>query len=94
VRVITTIICLALLQACQSSNPKYVQPIGGWCTVEYTVLKTGYVKDVKVIESYPGTYFDEACIKNASQNKHSPFLVNGQPIEKEGVRYKITYERD
>lgn len=66
--------------------------IEGYAIVEYTVTKLGTVKDPVVIESSPGTIFNNAAIKSALRYKYKPRVVDGKPIEVSGVRTKITFE--
>lgn len=66
--------------------------IEGYAIVEYTVTKLGTVKDPVVIESSPGTIFNNAAIKSALRYKYKPRVVDGKPIAVSGVRTKITFE--
>ncbi len=66
--------------------------IEGYAIVEYTVTKLGTIKDPVVIESSPGTIFNNAAIKSALRYKYKPRVVDGKPIEVSGVRTKITFE--
>ncbi|MEE8379443.1 MAG: TonB family protein [Gammaproteobacteria bacterium] len=66
--------------------------IEGYAIVEYTVTKQGTVKDPVVIESSPGTIFNNAAIKSALRYKYKPRVVDGVPVEVSGVRTKITFE--
>lgn len=66
--------------------------IEGYAIVEYTVTRLGTVKDPVVIESSPGTIFNNAAIKSALRYKYKPRVVDGKPIEVSGVRTKITFE--
>lgn len=66
--------------------------IEGYAIVEYTVTRLGTVKDPVVIESSPGTIFNNAAIKSALRYKYKPRVVDGKPIAVSGVRTKITFE--
>ncbi|RMF11621.1 MAG: energy transducer TonB, partial [Alphaproteobacteria bacterium] len=61
--------------------------IEGYVVVELTVTELGTVKDVHVIEADPPGYFERAAIRAAQKFKYKPKVVNGQPIEVQGVKY-------
>jgi len=65
--------------------------IEGYCIVEYTVTTTGAVKDIKVVEADPRAVFDKASIEAAGKFKYRPRVVNGEPIEVQGVRNLFQY---
>lgn len=64
----------------------------GYVILEYTVTKQGTVKDPIVIEAKPPGTFDKAAIKSALRYKYKPRVVDGEPIEVQGVRTKITFK--
>ncbi|MEE9161105.1 MAG: TonB family protein [Gammaproteobacteria bacterium] len=66
--------------------------IEGYVIVEYTVTKVGTVKNPVIIEAKPQGIFDKAAIKSALHYKYKPRVVDGEPIEVQGVRTKITFE--
>ncbi len=66
--------------------------IEGHVLLEFTVTKTGSVKDPVVIESEPPGIFDRAAIQAALKFKYKPKVVNGEPIDVKGVRNLITFE--
>jgi protein TonB len=66
--------------------------IEGYVIVEYTVTKSGTVKDPVVIESKPQGTFDSAAIKSALRYKYKPRVIDGEPVEVHGVKTKITFE--
>ena len=55
------------------------------------MTKTGAVKDVRVVEYHPSTIFNRAAIKAALKFKYKPRIVNGEPIEVQGVLNRITF---
>jgi periplasmic protein TonB len=65
--------------------------IEGYCIVEYTVTTTGAVKDIRVVEADPRAIFDKASIEAAAKFKYRPRVVNGEPIEVQGVRNLFRY---
>ena len=66
--------------------------IEGYVIVEYTVTKVGTVKNPVIIEAKPQGIFDKAAIKSALHYKYKPRVIDGKPIEVQGVRTKIIFE--
>ena len=66
--------------------------IQGYVVLEFTVTKTGAVKDPVVVEAKPPGIFDRAASNAALKFKYKPKVVNGEPIEVPGVRNRITFE--
>lgn len=66
--------------------------IEGYVVLEFTVTKTGAVKDPVVVEAKPPGIFDRAASNAALKFKYKPKVVNGEPIEVPGVRNRITFE--
>ncbi len=76
-------------------QPKYPtraqsRGIEGYCTVEYTVTKTGETRDVVVVDC-PQKVFASASIKAARKFKYRPKVIDGEAIEVPGVRNRFTY---
>jgi protein TonB len=66
--------------------------IEGYVIVEFTVAKTGSVKNPRVVEFHPSTIFNKAAVDAALKFKYKPRIVNGEPIEVHGVLNKITFK--
>ena len=66
--------------------------ISGYCIVEYTVTKTGSIRDPKPVDCQPSGIFERASVKAATKFKYKPRVVDGEPIEVAGVQNKFTYE--
>ena len=66
--------------------------ISGYCIVEYTVTKTGSIRDPQAVDCQPSGVFDKASVKAALKFKYKPRVVDGEPIEVAGVQNKFTYE--
>ncbi len=66
--------------------------ISGYCIVEYTVTKTGSIRDPQAVDCQPAGIFDRASVKAAAKFKYKPRVVDGEPIEVAGVQNKFTYE--
>jgi protein TonB len=74
--------------------PRRAQTRGvvGYCTVEYTVTRTGAIRDPQAIDCQPSGYFERASIKAASKFKYKPRVVDGEAIDVGGVQNRFTYE--
>jgi len=66
--------------------------ISGYCIVEYTVTKSGSIRDPVAVDCSPAGVFDRASVKAAEKFKYKPRVVDGEPIEVAGVQNKFTYE--
>lgn len=66
--------------------------IEGYCTVQYTVTKSGSVKDPVAVDCQPSGYFERASIKAALKFKYKPRVIDGEPIDVTGVMNRFTYE--
>lgn len=66
--------------------------ITGYCIVEYTVTKTGSIRDPQPVDCSPSGVFERASVKAATKFKYKPRVVDGEPIEVAGVQNKFTYE--
>jgi len=66
--------------------------IEGYVIVEFTVTKTGAVRDPRVVEYDPSTIFNKAALAAALKFKYKPRIVNGEAIEVHGVLNKITFK--
>jgi len=74
--------------------PRRAQTRGveGYCTVEYTVTKTGAISDPEAVDCQPTGYFESASLKAAMKFKYKPRVVDGEPIDVGGVQNRFTYE--
>ncbi len=73
--------------------------IEGYCTVVYTVTKTGSTRDVQPVpgecltkDGQPTSVFDRVSVRAASKFKYKPKVVDGKPIEVSGVKNRFTFE--
>lgn len=66
--------------------------ITGYCIVEYTVTKSGSIRDPQAVDCSPAGIFERASLKAALKFKYKPRVVDGEPIEVAGVQNKFTYE--
>ena len=66
--------------------------ITGYWIVEYTVTKTGSIRDPQAVDCQPEGVFENASVKASLKFKYKPRVVDGEPIEVAGVQNKFTYE--
>jgi len=68
------------------------QGIEGYALIELTVNTDGTVKDPVVIEAEPNGYFERAALNAAQKLRFKPRIINGQPVEVPGVRYRFIFD--
>ncbi len=75
--------------------PRRAQTRGleGWCLLEFTVTKTGTVRDARAIEC-TSSLFERASVNAAGKFKYKPRVVDGQEIEVPGVQHIIRFEME
>ncbi len=66
--------------------------ITGYCIVEYTVTKSGSIRDPQPVDCQPAGIFERASLKASLKFKYKPRVVDGEAIEVAGVQNKFTYE--
>lgn len=73
--------------------------IEGYCTVIYTVTETGTTRDVRPIpgecvtkDGQQTSVFDRVSVRAAAKFKYKPKVVDGKPIEVNGVKNRFTFE--
>ena len=66
--------------------------IEGYCIIEYTVTKSGSIRDPQAIDCQPSGIFERASLKASLKFKYKPRVVDGEAIEVAGVQNKFTYE--
>ena len=64
----------------------------GWVLVEFTVTTTGTVRDARVVEADPPGVFDGAAVDAVMKFKYKPRVIDGRPVEVEGVQNLIRFE--
>lgn len=64
--------------------------IEGYVVVEFTVTRSGSVKDVVVVQS-SDDLFVEAAVQATYKFKYKPRIIDGEPIEVSGVRNRISF---
>jgi protein TonB len=64
----------------------------GWVKVQFSITAAGAVKDAVVVESEPGTTFDEAALKAINRWRYNPRVENGVAVERVGLQTVIRFE--
>jgi len=65
--------------------------IEGRVLIEFTISKSGSVKDPKVIAYEPSKIFNKAALKAVSQWKYNPKIENGKAVEQKGKRISLPF---
>jgi protein TonB len=66
--------------------------IEGRVLIEFTISKSGSVKDAKVVAYEPSTIFNKAALKAVAQWKYNPKIENGEAVEQKGIRIAIPFK--
>ncbi|HKJ74780.1 MAG TPA: energy transducer TonB [Alphaproteobacteria bacterium] len=65
----------------------------GYADIQFTVTKTGQVVDAQVIDENPdGWGFGQAAVKTVQRWRYQPKLVDGKPVERPGLRFRIRFQ--
>lgn len=63
----------------------------GYVTLEFIVTRQGTVRDPVVIES-SSSVFNRAALDAVQRFRYRPRVIDGEPVEVPGVRFRITFE--
>lgn len=63
----------------------------GYVTLEFVVTRQGTVRDPVVIES-SSSVFNRAALDAVQRFRYRPRVIDGEPVEVPGVRFRITFE--
>ena len=63
----------------------------GYVTLEFVVTRQGTVRDPVVIES-SNAVFDRAALDAVQRFRYRPRVIDGEPVEVPGVRFRITFQ--
>ncbi len=67
--------------------------LSGWVDVGFTVLPSGSVTDLEIIESTPGSVFDQAAADAVEKWRFEPVIENGQAVStRAAVRMSFSLE--
>ncbi len=64
----------------------------GWVLLEFTVTTAGATKDIRVVDAEPQRTFDRSASRAVAKFKYRPKVVDGQPVEQQGVQIVITFD--
>lgn len=63
----------------------------GFVILEFTVTREGTVRDPRVLQS-SHEIFDRSAIDAVLRFRYRPRVIDGEPVEVPGVRFRITFE--
>lgn len=63
----------------------------GYVLLEFTVTREGTVRDPIVVES-SSALFERAAVDAVLRFRYRPRVIDGQPVEVPGVRFRMTFE--
>lgn len=66
--------------------------IEGWVEVEFTISKTGTVKNPMVLNSNPSSIFDREALKAIRKWKYQPKIEDGEAVERPGVKVRLKFD--
>ncbi len=67
--------------------------LDGYVIVEFTITSLGTVTDVLVTDS-SDSIFNRAAVEAAYNFKYKPRVIDGQPVDSPGARYRFTFVLD
>jgi len=78
-------------------NPQYPlraseRGIEGWVEVQFTISRTGTVKDPLVLNAQPQNIFNRAALRAIRKWKYNPKIEDGEPVERPGVKVRLTFQ--
>lgn len=68
--------------------------IEGRVLVQFTITKSGSVKDAVVVAAEPSDIFNDAAVKSVLQWKYNPKVENGKPVEQRGQKTSVVFKLD
>ena len=66
--------------------------VEGWVEVQFTISRTGTVKDPSVINAKPQNIFNRSALRAIRKWKYNPTLEDGEPVERPGVKVRLTFQ--
>ncbi len=78
-------------------DPKYprrAERMGreGWVTLRFTILASGEVSEIEIVDAKPPGFFEDAASAAVSRWRYRPGLWNGVPVAVPGVLTRISFE--
>ena len=68
--------------------------IEGRVLVEFTITKSGSVKDARAIAFEPSDIFNQAAVKSVMQWKYNPKVEHGKAVEQRGMKTSVVFKLD
>jgi protein TonB len=66
--------------------------IEGWVEVQFTISRTGTVKDPFVLNAQPQNIFNRSALRAIRKWKYNPKIEDGEPVERPGVKVRLTFQ--
>jgi protein TonB len=66
--------------------------IEGWVEVQFTISRTGTVKDPVVLNAQPQNIFNRSALRAIRKWKYNPKIEDGEPVERPGVKVRLTFQ--
>lgn len=64
----------------------------GWVEVEFTITKTGSVKDPRIVGYQPSKIFNKEALRAIQKCKYNPRIEDGSPVERPGVIVRLAFQ--
>ena len=68
--------------------------IEGWVALQFTIGRSGAVKDPMVVDAYPTSVFNRAALQAVQKWKYNPKIENGSAIERPGVKVVLEFSME
>ena len=70
-----------------------IRGVEGYCTVQFTVTRTGSVRDPVIVQDRcTSSLFHRASLDAASKTKFKPRVIDGEPVEVSGWKIRYRFE--
>lgn len=66
----------------------------GWVEVQFTISKSGAVKDPQILAYQPNSVFNRAALRAIRQWKYNPKMLDGKAVERPGVIVRLDFTLD
>jgi protein TonB len=95
--VMTAMITVEVIEI-DTTPPRYperalARGIEGRVLVEFTIAASGNVRDAHVVAAEPSSIFNQSAVEAVSQWRYTPKIVDGNPVERRGMRISIPFRR-
>jgi len=68
--------------------------VEGWVEIEFTISKSGTVKDAVVVAYEPSKIFNKAALQAIRKWKYNPKIEDGRPVERPGIIVRLRFSLD